>query len=729
MQGFDYYYIDDQDDFTEKSFELNPTQFEHDDPVVEEEKSIKIENDFGIGINLESKCEICHLEFSEEKYNGHKGNMRSALRFHYYVDHFKLPIDEALENSNSQCPMEKCSFRSQNLPKLIRHYIGKQHGILEKLIEKELPENKKNIEEKSGLGNTTTQFENDDQVEGKTIKVENNFGSGNPAESISCEICNLEFSEDRYNGNKGNMRNALRFHYYAKHFKILIDEELEKSNSQCPMEKCSFSSQNLPKLVQHYIGKQHGILEKLIEKEVKENKNNIEEQDILTEKSRKGNTITQLEYDDDVEEKTSIKVENNFGSGNPAETIKCEICDLEFSEDKYHGNKGNMRSALRFHYYVEHFKLPIDEALENSNSQCPIEKCSFSSQNLPKLIRHYIGKQHGILEKLIEKELPENKSNIEEQDIFTEKSRVGNNTTQFDNDDHVEGKTIKVENDFGSGNPAESIACEICNLEFSEDKYNGNKGNMNSALRFHYYAKHFKDPIDEALENSNDSQCPIENCSYSSQNIPNLIRHFIGKQHGILDKLIEKESKGNKSKIEEQDNFTEKSKDENNPTDSFENDNTFDDDINVKRRGTKSVICELCGFEFSREKYGANMFNTWRMHLYEKHFRKNIDKEVLKSESFTSCPLETCNFRTKTPMKINIVKHYIGKQHGILENLIQQKISDQDQSPARGWRIGELVEIKDNYGDTTDEVMNDADVIPLEDTVSQILFFRKLVHI
>ena len=456
MQGFDYYYIDDQDDFTEKSFELNPTQFEHDDPVVEEEKSIKIENDFGIGINLESKCEICHLEFSEEKYNGHKGNMRSALRFHYYVDHFKLPIDEALENSNSQCPMEKCSFRSQNLPKLIRHYIGKQHGILEKLIEKELPENKNNIEEKSGLGNTTTQFENDNQVE---------------------------------------------------------------------------------------------------------------------------------------------------------------------------------------------------------------------------------------------------------------------------------GKTIKVENDFGSGNPAESIACEICNLEFSEDKYNGNKGNMNSALRFHYYAKHFKDPIDEALENSNDSQCPIENCSYSSQNIPNLIRHFIGKQHGILDKLIEKESKGNKSKIEEQDNFTEKCKDENNPTDSFENDNTFDDDINVKRRGTKSVICELCGFEFSREKYGANMFNTWRMHLYEKHFRKNIDKEVLKSESFTSCPLETCNFRTKTPMKINIVKHYIGKQHGILENLIQQKISDQDQSPARGWRIGELVEIKDNYGDTTDEVMNDADVIPLEDTVSQILFFRKLVHI
>ena len=602
LQGFDYYYIDDQEDFTEKSFELNPTQFDHDNPVVEEEKSIKVENNFGSGNPAELiACEICHLEFSEEKYNGHKGNTRSALRFHYYVEHFKLPIDEALENSNSQCPMEKCSFSSQNLPKLIRHYIGKQHGILEKLIEKE----------------------------------------------------------------------------------------------------------------------------------IKENKNNIEEQDILTEKSRKGNTITQLENDDDddVEEKTSIKVENDFGSGKPADTIKCEICGLEFSEVKYNGNKGNMRNALRFHYYAKHFKLPIDEELEKSNSQCPIEKCSFSSQNPPKLVQHYIGKQHGILERLIEKELSENKINIEEQNIFTEKSRVGNNTTQFENDDQVEGKTIKIENNFGSRNSTESISCEICNLEFSEDKY-GNKGNLNNALRFHYYAKHFKNPIDEALENSNDSQCPIENCSYRSQSIPNLIRHFIGKQHGILDKLIEKELKGNKSKIEEQDNFTEKSKDENNLTDSFENDDTFDDDIvensNVKRRGTKSVICELCGFEFSREKYGANMFNTWRMHLYEKHFRKNIDKEVLKSESFTSCPIETCNFRTKTPMKINIVKHYIGKQHGILENLIQQKISDQDQSPARGWRIGELVEIKDNYGDTKDVVMNDADVIPLEDTVSQILFVKKL---
>ena len=88
--------------------------------------------------------------------------MRNALRFHYYAKHFKILIDEELEKSNSQCPMEKCSFSSQNLPKLVQHYIGKQHGILEKLIEKELPENKDNIEEKSGLGNTTMQFENDD---------------------------------------------------------------------------------------------------------------------------------------------------------------------------------------------------------------------------------------------------------------------------------------------------------------------------------------------------------------------------------------------------------------------------------------------------------------------------------------------------------------------------------------------------------------------------------------
>ena len=411
-----------------------------------------------------------------------------------------------------------------------------------------------------------------------------------------------------------------------------------------------------------------------------------DQDDDLTEKSFELNP-TQFENVDDhveIEEKSIIKVENNFGSDGiklEVESIACEMCGLKFSEKNY-SSHNNMKSALRFHYYVKHFKKHIDVALENSNnSQCPLENCSYSSQNLPNLIRHFIGKQHGILDKLIANELVQENENIdEERDISTENISTENMPTEnISTEKSREKNPIEFENE-----NSESIACEICDFEISKEKYNKNysnnlKYNMKRDLRFHYYVKHFKNHIDKALEESK-SQCPFENCLYSSDIAQNLLRHYIAKQHGILDKLITNElQENNKNNIEEQDDiFTEKSKKENNPTtELFENENNFDDvddEKSEKRRGSKSVICELCGFEFSREKYGANMFNIWRMHLYEKHFKKNINKAVLKSESFTRCPIETCNFRTKTPMKINIVKHYIGKQHGILENLVANEI-------------------------------------------------------
>ena len=54
------------------------------------------------------------------------------------------------------------------------------------------------------------------------------------------EICSFEFSEEKYSGHKGNLMRDLRFHYYAKHFKNSIDEELKGSKSQCPFENCLY---------------------------------------------------------------------------------------------------------------------------------------------------------------------------------------------------------------------------------------------------------------------------------------------------------------------------------------------------------------------------------------------------------------------------------------------------------------------------------------------------------
>ena len=57
---------------------------------------------------------------------------------HIYSKHLKSKIDEAVKESATNCPMENCHFETKNPSRqlIIQHYIGKRHGILEKLIGK-----------------------------------------------------------------------------------------------------------------------------------------------------------------------------------------------------------------------------------------------------------------------------------------------------------------------------------------------------------------------------------------------------------------------------------------------------------------------------------------------------------------------------------------------------------------------------------------------------------------
>ena len=57
---------------------------------------------------------------------------------HIYSKHLKSKIDEAIKESATNCPMENCHFETKNPSRqlIIQHYIGKRHGILEKLIGK-----------------------------------------------------------------------------------------------------------------------------------------------------------------------------------------------------------------------------------------------------------------------------------------------------------------------------------------------------------------------------------------------------------------------------------------------------------------------------------------------------------------------------------------------------------------------------------------------------------------
>ena len=80
-------------------------------------------------------CEFCYLEFSQKEFGSRR---KDRWRMHIYSKHLKSKIDEAIKESATNCPIENCHFETKNPSRqlIIQHYIGKRHGILEKLIGK-----------------------------------------------------------------------------------------------------------------------------------------------------------------------------------------------------------------------------------------------------------------------------------------------------------------------------------------------------------------------------------------------------------------------------------------------------------------------------------------------------------------------------------------------------------------------------------------------------------------
>ena len=80
-------------------------------------------------------CEFCYLEFSQKEFGSRR---KDRWRQHIYSKHLKSKIDEAVKESSTNCPIENCHFETKSPSRqlIIQHYIGKRHGILEKLIGK-----------------------------------------------------------------------------------------------------------------------------------------------------------------------------------------------------------------------------------------------------------------------------------------------------------------------------------------------------------------------------------------------------------------------------------------------------------------------------------------------------------------------------------------------------------------------------------------------------------------
>ena len=104
-----------------------------------------------------------------------------------------------------------------------------------------------------------------------------------------------------------------------------------------------------------------------------------------------------------------------------------------------------------------------------------------------------------------------------------------------------------------------------------------------------------------------------------------------------------------------------------------EEDNIMEIDSKVESNSNTEnnvTICEFCGLEFSENIAGVK---RWRHHIYSKHLKSKIDDAI--KDSSTNCPIENCDYETKTPNRQLIIQHYIGyKSHGILEKLIADEL-------------------------------------------------------
>ena len=76
--------------------------------------------------------------------------------------------------------------------------------------------------------------------------------------------------------------------------------------------------------------------------------------------------------------------------------------------------------------------------------------------------------------------------------------------------------------------------CEFCETTFHT------KNNLGLKKRYHIYSHHFNKEINDAIDwKSSGKVCPVENCTFSATKRGNMIHHYIGAAHGVLDKYID----------------------------------------------------------------------------------------------------------------------------------------------------------------------------------------------
>ena len=191
----------------------------------------------------------------------------------------------------------------------------------------------------------------------------------------------------------------------------------------------------------------------------------------------------------------------------------------------------------------------------------------------------------------------------------------------------------------------DSVTCELCGLIFTQADHRG-QGLVNK-YRYHVYSKHLKRRFENSFGSMiSDKLCSLGDCKCKTfPDTDGVIKHLIGKKHGILEEFLNEELKNKTENLEKID--IKEIKKEMTLVENFEVDDeimpyspaknfsnleilpeTFSADDNVVKKSDEEISsrkkCELCEKTFDKSQYNS----VRRKHLYSNHFKERIDKEI-----------------------------------------------------------------------------------------------------
>ena len=108
--------------------------------------------------------------------------------------------------------------------------------------------------------------------------------------------------------------------------------------------------------------------------------------------------------------------------------------------------------------------------------------------------------------------------------------------------------------------------------------------------------------------------------------------------------------------------------------------------------------CEFCEKIFLKKDNQKK-----RHHIYSCHFKTEIDNEIDWKSADTVCPIKDCKYigKIKKNTKYDLIKHYIGATHGMLDKYIEKKLKSMSKN-------SNTSNIDFSKKDTTDESIDDS---------------------